>query len=72
MSFKVSDNRPLKSYNKIWEKISSLMTTKFDSVPVDNDKYINTKINSYGDKINTNFQGKKYQKKRHHISYQTK
>ena len=37
------------------------MKTKFDSEPVygDNDKYIKTKIKSYGDKINTNFQGKK-------------
>ena len=40
------------------------MKTKFDSEPVygDNDKYIKTKIKSYGDKINTNFQGKKIPK----------
>ena len=30
--------------------------------------YIKTKIKLYGDKINTNFQGKKYSKKMHHIS----
>ena len=37
------------------------MNIKFDSEPVhaDNDKYIKTKINLYGDKVNTNFQGKK-------------
>ena len=37
------------------------MDKKIDSERVygDNDKYINTKIKSYGDKINTNFQGKK-------------
>ena len=37
------------------------MNIEFDSEPVygDNDKYIKTKIKSYGDKINTNFQGKK-------------
>ena len=34
------------------------MNIKFDSEPVygDNDKYINTKIKLYGDKVNTNFQ----------------
>ena len=61
MSFKVIDNKLLKKYNKIWEKISSLMNTEFASEPVygDNDRYIKIKIKSYGDKINTNFQGKK-------------
>ena len=50
MSFKVSDN---KKYTKIWERVSNLMNTKFDSKPVygDNDKYIETKIKVYGDKI---------------------
>ena len=40
-------------------KVSSLINIKFESVYVDNDKYIKTKIKSYGDKVNTNFQGKK-------------
>ena len=46
MSFKVSDNKLLKKYNKILEKISNLMNIEFDSEPVygDNDKYIKTKI----------------------------
>ena len=36
------------------------MNIEFDSEPVDrdNDKYIKRKIKSYGDKVNTNFQGK--------------
>ena len=61
MSFKVDDNKLLKKCNKIWEKASNLMNIEFDSETVygDNDKYIKTKIKSYGDKINTNFQGKK-------------
>ena len=64
ISFKVSDNKLFKKYNKIWKKISNLMNIKFDSQPVycDNDKYIKTKIKLYGDKINTNFQGKKLPK----------
>ena len=64
MPFKVSDNKLLKKYNKIWESVNNLLSIKFDSERVygDNDKYIKTKIKLYGDKINTNFQGKKYQK----------
>ena len=42
MYFKFGDNKLLKKYNKIWEKISNLMNIEFDSDPVygDNDKYI--------------------------------
>ena len=61
MSFKVSDNKLLKNYNKIWEKISNLLNIEFDSEPVygDGDKYIKTNIKMYEDRVNTNFQGKK-------------
>ena len=64
MSFKVINKEVLKKYTKIWEKISSLTGKEFDSEPVsgDNNKYINTKIKSYGDKINANFQGKEIPK----------
>ena len=57
-------NKLLNKYTKIRERVSSLMNIKFDIEPVygDNDKYIKTKIKSYGDKINTNFQGKKIPK----------
>ena len=58
MSFKVDDNKPLKKYNKIWEEISNLMNTEFDSEPAygDKDKYIKTKIKMYEDRVNTNLQ----------------
>ena len=51
MSFKVDDNKLLKKYSKIWEKISDLMNIEFDSEPVydDNDKYIKTKVKMYED-----------------------
>ena len=47
-------------YTKLWAKIISLMKKKFDSEPVygDNEKYIKTKIKSYGDKVNTNIHNK--------------
>ena len=66
MSFNANDNRLLNKYTKIWERVSSLMNITFDSKPVygDSDKYIKAKIKSYGDKINTNFQGKKNTKRK--------
>ena len=64
MTFKVTDKKLLKKYTKILGKVSSLMNIKFDSELVygDNDKYIKTKIKIYGDKVNTNFQGRKLPK----------
>ena len=53
MSFNASDNKLLKKYNKIWEKVSSLMKTEFDTEPGYGDKYVNTKIKSYEDRIDT-------------------
>ena len=53
-----------KSKSKYGKKFSISMKKQFDSELVygDNDKYISTKIKSYGDKINTNFQDKKIPK----------
>ena len=64
MSFKVNDNTLLKRYTEIWERVSILMNIEFDSEPVygGNDKYLKAKIKSYGDKVTTNFQGKKIPK----------
>ena len=66
MSFKVKDNKLLKKYNKIWEKISSQMNIEFDSEPVygDGDKYKKTKIKMYEGRVNTNFQGRKVPKEK--------
>ena len=69
MSVKAIDNRLLKKYIKIWERVSSLINIKVESEPVyrNNDKYIKTKIKSYRDKVNTDFQGKKVPKE--NVSY---
>ena len=47
MSFFTDHNEILERYTKISEKISDLIDKKFDSAPVYNNKYINTKIRSY-------------------------
>ena len=54
----------LVKYTKIWGGVSSLIGKEFDSEPVygDNDKYTKTEIKPTGDKVNTNFQGKKVPK----------
>ena len=51
----------LENYTKVWERVSSLIDKKFDSELFygDSNKCLKTKIKSYGDQINTNFQGKK-------------
>ena len=70
MSFKVSDNKLLKIYNKIWERVGNLLNIEFDSKPVygDVDKYIKRKIKMYRDRLNTNFQVKTCLKKMLHIN----
>ena len=70
MSFKISNKQLLKKYNQIWKRVEKLLKIEFDSEPVygDNDKYIKTKIKTYDDSVNINFQGKKWQKKMYHAS----
>ena len=61
MSFKVTDEKLLNKYNKIWGKVEELLNVKFESKAIygGDDKYIKAKIKSYKGKVNTNFQGKK-------------
>ena len=71
MPFKVTDNKLVKECNKIWERVSNLLSIKFDSEPVygDNDKYIKNKNKSIWRQKKYNFsRQKKYQTKTHHIS----
>ena len=55
MSFFTNNNEFLERYTAIWEKISDLVNKKFDSDPMYNNKYINTKLRSYNNDIITNF-----------------
>ena len=70
VSFKVIDNGLLKQYSsKIQERTSSLINIEFDSGPVynNNDQQIKTKLKSFGNKVNTNFQDNEMLKE--NISY---
>ena len=53
--FFTDNNEFSERYTKIWEKISDLIDKKFDSDPVYDNKYINTKIRPYNNDIITNF-----------------
>ena len=52
----VKDEKFLKKYLKIWNRIKNLIKKELNSEPVYNDKYIKTKIKIYNDKVHTNFQ----------------
>ena len=62
MNLLVNDKEILEKYNKIWNKIKSLIKKEFNSEPVYNDQYINTKIKIYNDGVYTNFQHNKIPK----------
>ena len=66
MSFKISNKELLKKYDQVWKKNEKLLKIKFDSKLVygDDEKYIKTKIKTYGDSAITNFHNKKIPKEK--------
>ena len=70
ISFNSSDKELLKKYNQAWKRIEKLLKIKFDGKPVygDDEKYMKTKIKTYGYSVITNLHNKKFQKKKHHAS----
>ena len=64
ISFLIKDEKLIEKCNEIWEKISNIIKTEFDSKPMYNEKYLKTKIKSYNGKINTTFHNKKNTKRR--------
>ena len=66
MSFKLSDKQLLRKYNQIWKKFEKLLKIELNSKLVydDDEKYIKTKIKTYGDSIITNFHNKKMPKEK--------
>ena len=51
MSFHIDDESLLEKYKVIWSKIEYLKNIEFNASPVQDDRYIKTKIRSYGDKF---------------------
>ena len=48
-------NKYLKKYKAIWAKMEDLKNAELNALPVYDDRYIKTKIRTYGDKACTNF-----------------
>ena len=55
MSFRIE--KLLEKYKAIWTKIEDLKNIELNALPVYDDRYIKTKIRTYGDKVYTNFLG---------------
>ena len=51
MSFSIEDEKLLKAYNKVWNRISDIMQKRFNSKPVYNEKYSKSERKTYGEKI---------------------
>ena len=57
MSFHINDEKLLEKYKAIWTKTEDLKYIELNALPVYDDRYIKTKIKTYGDKVYTNFCG---------------
>ena len=59
--FLTEDDDLLENYDTIWDKVSADLKKEIDSKPVKNEKFIKTKIKSYGDEV-TSFYNKEIPK----------
>ena len=51
MSFCINDEKLLEKYKTIWTKTEDLRNIELNTLPVYDDRYIKTKIRTYGDKV---------------------
>ena len=63
MSFKIEDDSVYVKCTEIWNKIKDILTVKFHSQPIYDDKYIKTKLKTFNNIINKLSQEIKSQKK---------
>ena len=56
ISFRI-DDKLLEKCKAIWTKIEDLTNIELNTLPVYDDRYIKTKIRTYGGKVYTNFWG---------------
>ena len=57
MSFRIDDEKLLEKYKTIWNKIEDIKNIEINALSVYDDRYIKTKIRTYGDEVYTNFRG---------------
>ena len=66
MSFKIEDESVYLKYAEIWNKVKSILNVKFHSQPIYDDKYIETKVKTFNNTINTLLSGNEILKERIH------
>ena len=66
MSFKIEEESVYLKYSEIWNKIKSMLSIKFHSQPIYDEKYITTKVKTFNNMINTLFPGDEIPKERIH------
>ena len=49
------DEKLFEEYKTIWTKIEDLKGIELNALPVYDNRYIKTKLRTYGDKVHTNF-----------------
>ena len=57
MSFRIDDEKLIQKYKAIWTKIEDLKNIELNALPVYDDRFIKTKIRTFGYKVYTNFRG---------------
>ena len=57
MFFRIHDEKLLNKHKATWTKIEDLKNIDLNALPVCDDRYIKTKIRTYGEKVYTNFRG---------------
>ena len=65
-TFLIEDESVFLKYTKIWNKIKMLLSVKFHSQPIHDDRYIKTKVKTFGETINTLFSDNKVPKEKNH------
>ena len=57
MFFRIDDAKLLEKYKAIWTKIEDLKKIELNALQIYDDRYIKTKITTFGDKFYANFRG---------------
>ena len=57
MFFHIDDDNLSEKYETIWTKFEDLKNCELSALPVYGNRYIKTKIRTYGNKVYTNFHG---------------
>ena len=57
MPFRIDNGKLLEKYKAIWTRIEDFKNIKLNALPVYDDRYIKTKIRTFGNKVYANFCG---------------